>query len=60
MEYSFSHNNETVSVAPANGFLINSKDPTNYVRIAFVLTIPDLIKSTTILREALTAYSKKI
>ena len=58
MEYSFSYNQETLSISPAKEFLINQKEPSNYVRIAFVLSKPELTKSVTILRHALKAYNK--
>ena len=57
MEYEFSLNNETVSIAPANGFFIGSTVPTSYVRIAFVLSIPHLRQSVKILEEALKSYA---
>ena len=59
MEYEFSHKNATVSISSGNAFVIASKIPTNYVRIAFVLSKPDLIKAAEILQEALFAYNKR-
>jgi len=53
LEHQFSINQETVSIAPAHGFYINSKQSTNYARIAFVLDKPSLITCVNILAEAL-------
>lgn len=53
----FAHNNETLAIAPAHGFFINNTHVTNYVRIAFVVSVPDLHKAAEILRRALDAYS---
>jgi len=54
----FSHNNETVMVAPASGFY-SSYAGNSQIRIAFVLNKEDLKRSTEILKLALEAYLNK-
>lgn len=56
MEQTFSLNNETLSISPGTAFQVGTKLPTNCVRIAFVLSPEEIVKSTTILKEALRAY----
>lgn len=56
---SFAYNKETVMVAPASGFYSSPNMGLNEVRIAYVLKKEDLIKSVTILKEALKAYNLK-
>ena len=56
---SFNYNKETVMVAPASGFYSSPNMGLNEVRIAYVLKKEDLIKSVTILKEALKAYNLK-
>lgn len=53
---SFSLNNETVMVAPADGFYSNQGIGMNQVRLAYVLKQEDLEASIEILREALKTY----
>lgn len=60
MEYSFSHNNETVSISPGTAFQISTLLPTNCVRIAFVLSSNELVRSVEILKEALHTYLKGV
>ncbi len=55
---SYSHNNETVMVAPASGFY-SSFAGINQIRIAFVLNKRDLKRATEILKLALEAYLNK-
>jgi len=52
----FDYNGETVMVAPASGFYSTKGEGKNQVRIAYVLNQQDLVKSVTILREALAVY----
>jgi len=53
----FSLNNETVMVAPAEGFYSSENNGTNQIRIAYVLNEKELISATNILKEALIQYS---
>lgn len=53
----FNHNNETVMVAPGNGFYANSESGKKQVRIAYVLKKEDLIRSAEILKIALEQYT---
>ncbi len=53
----FSHNNETVMVAPASGFYSTKGEGKNQVRIAYVLKKEDLVRSVEILKEALKVYN---
>ena len=53
----FSLNNETVMVAPAEGFYSSKNNGTNQIRIAYVLNEKELISATNILKEALIQYS---
>jgi len=52
----FSLNNETVMVAPAEGFYSSIDTGKNQIRIAYVLNEKDLISATNILKEALIQY----
>ena len=54
----FSHNNETVMVAPASGFYSTPGEGKNQIRMAYVLNKKDLIKSVEILAEALKQYQQ--
>lgn len=54
----FELNGETVSLAPANGFFIGGKKPSNFVRIAFVLGTDELRRASMVIKEALTQYKK--
>ena len=53
---SFDYNKETVMVAPAAGFYSTPNVGLNEVRLAYVLKKEDLIKSVSILKEALKVY----
>ncbi|TBN05553.1 pyridoxal phosphate-dependent aminotransferase [Hyunsoonleella flava] len=53
---SFSIDNETVMVAPAEGFYSTKGIGTNQIRIAYVLNKQDLIKAVNIIKEALKVY----
>lgn len=53
----FSYKNETVMLAPAQGFY-STPDGKNQVRLAYVLKIDDLKRSVKILEEALKIYKK--
>ncbi len=53
----FSHNNETVMVAPASGFYSTKGSGKNQIRIAYVLNKESLIRSVALLKLALEAYS---
>lgn len=55
----FTDNNETVMVAPAQGFYHTPQSGMDEIRIAYVLNQTDLKRSVEILRGALTAYNKK-
>lgn len=55
----FHLNNETVMVAPANGFYSTDGLGQNEVRIAYVLNVEDIKKAMLILAEALKAYPGK-
>jgi aspartate aminotransferase len=54
----FSFKNQTVMVAPANGFYSTNGLGKKQVRIAYVLNEKDLISSVEILKKALEAYNK--
>lgn len=54
----FQHNNETVMVAPANGFYSTPNTGMNQVRIAYVLKKENLEKAIEILKIALEEYNK--
>lgn len=54
----FDLNNETVMLAPANGFYSTPDIGKDEVRIAYVLKEDDLRKSMEIIREAITKYNK--
>lgn len=53
---SFSHENETVMMAPATGFYSTPGAGTNEVRLAYVLKQDDLKKAITCLEKALEVY----
>lgn len=53
---SFSHNNETVMMAPASGFYATNGAGKNEVRIAYVLNADDLRSAIRCLKEGLAAY----
>ncbi len=53
----FSYQNETVMVAPAAGFYSTKGLGLNQIRIAYVLNMADLVRSVTIIKEALKAYT---
>lgn len=53
---SYHYNNETIMVAPASGFYSTKGEGKNQIRMAYVLKKEDLIKSVTILKNALEAY----
>ena len=55
----FSHENETVMVAPASGFYASDHLGKSEVRIAYVLKEADLRRSVELLRIALQQYPKK-
>lgn len=52
----FDVDNETVMVAPANGFYSTEGLGQNEVRIAYVLNVPDIRKAMHVLAEALKVY----
>lgn len=54
----FRLNNETVMLAPGQGFYQTPGEGSNRVRIAYVLNIPDLKKCIKIIDEGLKAYKK--
>lgn len=56
----FSHNKETVMLAPASGFYATNGLGLNEVRIAYVLNKTDLKNAMECLREALEVYPGKI
>ena len=53
---SFTVNNQTIMVAPAQGFYSTKDIGKNQIRIAYVLNEKDLISATNILKEALIKY----
>ncbi|MCX8011054.1 MAG: pyridoxal phosphate-dependent aminotransferase [Ignavibacteria bacterium] len=55
----FDYENETLLVAPAQGFYATKGKGTNEIRLAFVLNENSLVKSLKILRIALEEYQKK-
>ncbi|MGH2567829.1 MAG: aminotransferase class I/II-fold pyridoxal phosphate-dependent enzyme, partial [Bacteroidota bacterium] len=55
----FDDKNETVLLAPANGFYADPQSGKNEVRLAFMLKAEDLRRSLEILRLALEAYRKR-
>lgn len=55
----FECNNETVLLAPAQGFYASQSKGTNEVRLAFMLNIEDMKKSLKIISFALEEYLKK-
>jgi aspartate aminotransferase len=56
---SFSHNGETVMLAPGSGFYITEGLGKQEVRIAYVLKDEDLKKAINILEMAIPAYAEK-
>ncbi|RLD66143.1 MAG: pyridoxal phosphate-dependent aminotransferase [Bacteroidetes bacterium] len=54
----FDYQNETVMLAPANGFYATAGLGKNEARIAYVLKIEDLKKAVKVLEEALKVYKK--
>jgi aspartate aminotransferase len=52
----FSHDNQTVMMAPATGFYSTPKAGLNQVRMAYVLNIDDLTKAMSVLEKALEIY----
>jgi len=52
----FEYNNQTVMMAPANGFYSTPGLGFNEVRIAYVLKIEDLENAMVVLEKALLAY----
>ncbi|NPA46850.1 MAG: pyridoxal phosphate-dependent aminotransferase [Chlorobi bacterium] len=56
---SFSHNGETVMVAPASGFYSNPALGSKQVRIAYVLNTADLRRSVELLRMAIEQYNQE-
>ena len=57
---SFSVDNETLMVAPANGFFSGDKTGKDMIRIAFVLESKKLVRALDLLRLALEKYPNKI
>ena len=53
----FSLNNQTIMVAPAQGFYSSKNVGKNQIRIAYVLNQKDLISATNILNKALIQYN---
>ncbi len=56
---SFEDNNETLMVAPANGFFSGNVSGKNMIRIAFVLNIDRLKRALELLKIGLAAYIKQ-
>ncbi|OQX97722.1 MAG: aspartate aminotransferase [Bacteroidetes bacterium 4572_117] len=56
----FDYNNETVMLAPANGFYATKGLGKNEARIAYVLKVEDLGKAVKVLEEALKVYPGRI
>lgn len=56
---SFSHQNETVMIAPAAGFYATQGLGKQEIRIAYVLNKKDLIRSVELLEKALSEYNSK-
>ena len=56
----FSHNKETVMLAPATGFYSSKDSGMDEVRIAYVLKLEDLKKAMVCLEEALKVYPGRI
>jgi aspartate aminotransferase len=57
---SFSHNNQTVMLAPATGFYATPGKGLNEVRLAYVLNTEDLAKAIECLAVALEQYPGKL
>jgi aspartate aminotransferase len=55
----FEHENDTVLLAPAQGFYASPGKGTNEVRLAFMLKSEDLKRSLVVLRYALAAYGRE-
>ena len=56
----FEYNNQTVMVAPADGFYATKGLGKNEIRIAYVLKIEDLAKAMIVLEKALKVYPKRL
>jgi len=56
----FSHNNQTVMIAPATGFYFTPGAGKNEARLAYVLKIDDLRKAMETLAEALKVYPGRV
>jgi aspartate aminotransferase len=56
---SFEDNNETLMVAPANGFFSGNISGKNMIRIAFVLNVDRLKRALELLKIGLAAYIKQ-
>jgi aspartate aminotransferase len=56
----FSHNNQTVMIAPATGFYFSAGGGKNEARVAYVLKIEDLRKAMETLAEALRIYPGRV
>lgn len=54
----FDYNNETVLIAPANGFYATQTKGVNEVRLAFMLNIEEMKKALNIIKIALYEYKK--
>ncbi|MDB2384930.1 pyridoxal phosphate-dependent aminotransferase [Polaribacter sp.] len=54
----FSYNNQTIMVAPANGFYSTRNLGKKQIRIAYVLNEKSLISAVAILKRALTTYNR--
>ncbi|WP_306642462.1 pyridoxal phosphate-dependent aminotransferase [Sanyastnella coralliicola] len=57
---SFSHNGNTVMMAPAAGFYKNAETGRKQVRVAYVLNVEELKQAVDCLRAALDAYPGKV
>jgi aspartate aminotransferase len=55
----FQYENETVMMAPANGFYSTPGKGRDEVRIAYVLNKTDLQRALVVLEKALEAYNKR-
>jgi aspartate aminotransferase len=55
----FSLNGETVFISPASGFFFSTQSSSNYVRLAFVVSKPELIRAVKIIENALFVYKTK-
>lgn len=57
---SFSHENQTVMLAPATGFYSTPGEGSNQVRLAYVLNLESLAKAMTCLEKALEIYPGRV